>query len=117
MIQFLIHYGLHFLAPGLIAWIFFRPNWKKAWIIMLATLLVDLDHLLATPLFDPARCSIGHHPLHSGPAIGLYLLLLAASLIPPLRRAVPARLIPLSQMILLGLLFHMLTDYQDCLWM
>jgi len=39
---------------------------------MVATILVDLDHLLATPIFDPERCSIGFHPLHSIVAIILY---------------------------------------------
>ena len=31
---------------------------------MIATMLVDIDHLLATPIYDPLRCSIGYHPLH-----------------------------------------------------
>ena len=69
---------------------------------MLATMLVDLDHLLAEPLFDPTRCSIGYHPLHSYYAIGVYGIM---SFIPQLR------------IVAIGLLFHMLTDYQDCLWM
>lgn len=29
-----------------------------------ASHLIDLDHLLATPIYDPARCSITAHPLH-----------------------------------------------------
>ena len=39
-----------------------RTEWKKAYIIMLLTMLVDLDHLLANPIFDPNRCSINFHP-------------------------------------------------------
>ena len=35
---------------------------------------VDLDHLLADPIFDPHRMSIGFHPLHSYPAIAVYVL-------------------------------------------
>ncbi len=93
---------MHFLVPGLFAWIFYRDSWKKAWLILLATMLVDLDHLLATPLFDPNRCSIGFHPLHSEIAIGLYVVLLFFR---------PTRLIAI------GLLWHMVTDYQDCLWL
>ncbi len=72
--------------------------------LMVATMLVDLDHSLANPMFDPSRCSIGFHPLHSYPAIGIYALLLL----------VPNRYV---KIIALGLLFHMLTDWQDCLWM
>ncbi len=103
ILQPLIHYSLHLLAPGLIAWIFFRAQWKRAWLIMLLTMLVDLDHLLAWPdVFVADRCGIGFHPLHSYPAIAVYA---ACCFIRPLR--IPA----------VGLLFHMFTDYQDCLWM
>lgn len=102
MLQTIVHYSLHFLAPGLIAYVFFRDNWKKAWLLMLATMLVDLDHLLAVPVFDPDRCSIGFHPLHSYPAIGFYVLLLV---------------FPRTRIVAVGLLFHMFTDYQDCWWM
>ena len=35
-------------------------------------MLVDLDHLLATPIFKENRCSINFHPLHSYVAIGFY---------------------------------------------
>ncbi len=101
ILQTTIHYSLHFIAPGLLAYLFFRSQWKRAWLIMAATILVDLDHLLATPLFDPTRCSIGFHPLHTMPAIGLYIILLG---------------FPQTRIVGLGLLFHMLTDYQDCCW-
>ncbi|MEM8891628.1 MAG: DUF6122 family protein [Bacteroidota bacterium] len=102
ILQTICHYGQHFLVPGLIAWVFFRDQWKKAWLIMLATMLVDLDHLLADPIFSPDRCSIGFHPLHSEWAIGFYFILL---------------FFPKSRIVAIGLLYHMLTDYQDCLWM
>lgn len=102
MLQTLIHYGLHLLFPGLIAWLFFRKNWKKAWLIMVATMLVDLDHLLAEPVFDPNRCSIGFHPLHSYYAIGIYFIL---------------AFFPFFRILAIGLLWHMVTDFQDCLWM
>jgi len=39
-------------------------------------MLVDLDHLLATPVPDPTRCSIGFHPLHDFIPIGFYGLML-----------------------------------------
>ena len=44
--------------------------------IMIATMLVDLDHLLANPIFDPNRCSIGFHFLHSEIAIIGYVFML-----------------------------------------
>ena len=100
MIRFLIHYSLHILAPGILARFFFQDKWIKAWIVMLATMLIDLDHLLATPIFDPCRCSIGFHPLHSVIAIGLYVALLV---------------IPRTRILAVGLLFHIFTDSIDCL--
>ncbi len=67
---------------------------------MLVTMLVDLDHLLASPVYDPARCSIAFHPLHQWPAILIYSLLVLAR---PLR------------LVAIGLLTHMLLDGIDCL--
>ena len=72
--QQLIHYSLHFVAIGGIAYLYDRQNWLKYWLILAATMLVDLDHLLATPIFNPDRCGIGFHPLHSEIAITAYVL-------------------------------------------
>ena len=105
ILQPVVHYGLHFLAPGLIAWLFFRDRWKQAWLIMVATMLVDLDHLFAWPeVFVPNRCGIGFHPLHSYWAIGVYAV---GCFVPH----------PIVRTAAVGLLFHMATDFQDCLWM
>ena len=71
---------------------------------MLLTMAVDLDHIFATPLFDPDRCSMGFHPLHTWPAMLFYMLMLL----------IPNRLL---RIIGLGLLFHMFTDFIDCLWL
>ena len=101
ILQTITHYGLHFIFPGLLAWLFFRNEWKKAWFIMILTMLVDLDHLLATPIFDATRCSIGFHILHSYWAIAIYGLML---------------FIPKVRIIAVGLLFHMIVDWQDCIW-
>ena len=71
LLRAIIHYGLHFLSPLLFAQFFKREHRIKAFWIMLATMVVDIDHLLATPMFNPYRCSVGFHPLHS--YFGLYL--------------------------------------------
>jgi hypothetical protein len=76
--------------------------WLRAWVWMVLANLVDLDHLLATPVYDPTRCSIGFHPLHGTLAIALYAL----ALLPR-----PSR--PLAA----GLLLHMVWDQIDCWWM
>lgn len=102
MLQTLTHYFLHFLFPAVIAWVFFRKNWKFAWLLMVATMLIDLDHLLATPFFDPERCSIGFHPLHTYMAMIGYLLLL---------------FFKKTRIIGVGLVLHIITDGIDCLWM
>ncbi|MGY8934017.1 MAG: DUF6122 family protein [Flavobacteriales bacterium] len=102
MLQFIIHYTLHFLVPGLIAWVFFRKHWKKAWLIMIATMVVDVDHLLASPIYMPNRCSINFHVLHSYYAIAIYLILFYFKKF---------------RIVSVGLLFHMLTDFIDCLLM
>lgn len=102
ILRFTIHYGLHFLAPGILAYLFFRKNWKLAWLLMLATLVIDLDHLLATPIFDANRCSINFHPLHSYYATVLYTFLFV---------------IKKTRIIGLGLLLHLFTDAIDCLWL
>lgn len=100
-LQFITHYGLHFLAPGLIAYLFFKPKWRRVWVILLLTMIVDIDHLFANPIFDPERCSIGFHFLHSYIAIGAYVVLL---------------FFKKTRIIAIGLLLHMITDFQDCLW-
>lgn len=102
MLQAIIHYGLHFLFPGVIAFFVFKKHWKRAWLLMILTMLVDADHLLATPIFDATRCSIGFHPLHSYWAMVVYVGLL---------------FVPILRVLAVGLLFHMVTDYLDCLWM
>jgi hypothetical protein len=96
------HLVLHAAVPLLVAVVFFRPQWRRAWTIMLATMLVDLDHLLADPIFDPGRCSIGFHPLHTWPAIVVYALLTIPR---------PTRLVGV------GLVIHMALDALDCVLM
>ena len=98
--QFFIHYFLHLGFPLILALVFFRSEWKKVYFILLATMLVDLDHLLADPIFDPNRCSINFHPLHTYYAMIVYVALLFFKK--------PYNIIGL------GLVLHMLTDALDC---
>ena len=100
MFKFIIHYSLHFIIPLFIARIFFKDKWKTVYLIFICSMLVDLDHLLATPIFKENRCSINYHPLHSYIAIGLYSI---------------GVFFKKTRVLCLALLFHMLTDYIDCL--
>lgn len=95
-----VHYLLHFVFPFFIAKIFFRENWRTAYFLMLATMLVDLDHVFAKPIFDPHRSSVGFHPLHSYPMIVVYFL-------------GTVFLKSKYRIVAVGLLFHMFTDFQD----
>ena len=99
MFKFVIHYSLHFLVPLIFSLLFFRKNWRTVYLIFLASMLVDLDHLLANPIFAENRCSINFHPLHSYFAIGIYSLGL---------------FFKKTRILAIALLFHMLTDYIDC---
>ena len=96
-----VHIAYHLLIPGLIAFLFFKKHWRQAWLIMVLTMAVDLDHLMANPIYDPNRCSINFHPLHSYLAILLYGLMVA---------------FPKTRLIGLGLLLHMAIDLVDCFW-
>lgn len=101
MLQPLVHYGIHFILPLVVAYSFFRSNWKIAYLIMVATMLIDLDHLLAVPLFDPGRCSINFHPLHTYYAIVVYVGFL---------------FFKKTRILGIGLVIHMIADATDC-WM
>ncbi len=101
MLQTIVHYFLHFIFPLLVAWLFFKDKIWKAYKIFILTMMVDLDHLLANPVFDSCRCSINFHPLHSYWAIGLYIILLF-----------PKQ----TRLVAIGLLMHMVADAIDC-WM
>lgn len=101
MTQIFIHYSLHFFFPLLVAFVYFRKDWKKVYLIMLLTMMVDLDHLLASPIYQANRCSINFHPLHTYYAIAVYIIMIF------FRK-------PLN-IIGIGLLLHMLTDWIDCL--
>ena len=105
----MLHLFLHSAVPALLVGLltlnprareqWLGGQWQFAYFILMATMLVDIDHLLANPIYDPNRCSIGFHPLHQLWFIGLYLLLC---------------FIPKTRLIGLGLTIHMVLDSIDC---
>ena len=66
---------------------------------MIATMAVDIDHLLADPIYDPDRCSIGFHPLHQTEFIIIYTAMC---------------FLPKTRLIGIGLIIHMALDAIDC---
>ncbi|NER10827.1 hypothetical protein SAMN06265375_102191 [Muriicola jejuensis] len=101
MLRLFLHYGIHFLLPFAVAFLFYRARPWRAVLILLSAILIDLDHLWADPIFDPNRCSINFHPLHTYWAMGVYTLFLFFK---------PLRIWGI------GLLLHMLADWTDCLF-
>ena len=95
----MLHLSLHLIVPLVVVGLFFKKEWKIAYFIMLSTMLVDLDHLLANPIYDPNRCSIGFHPLHQPWFIAFYFIL---------------SFYPKTRFIGIGLVIHMVLDAIDC---
>lgn len=95
----MLHIVLHFVVPAILVGLFFRKSWKTAYLIMVATMLVDIDHLVANPIYDSGRCSIGFHPLHKLWFVVFYIALC---------------FIPKTRLIGFGLSIHMLLDAIDC---
>ncbi|PIB38812.1 DUF6122 family protein [Maribacter sp. 4G9] len=101
MLRFTLHYGIHFIVPLLVAFLFFKEQRLKVGLILLAGILLDLDHLLATPVFDADRCSINFHPLHTYWAMGIYFLMLFWKT---------------TRIWGIAFLIHMVADITDCLF-
>lgn len=95
-----MHIALHVLVPLAVAGIFYLRKWLKTFSLLMAGLVIDVDHLLADPIYDPDRCSIGFHPLHTAVPIALYGLLLIH---------------PKTRLVGIGLYIHILLDLGDCL--
>lgn len=102
MLRFVLHYGIHFLVPIAIGFLFFKQNRLQVILILLSGLLIDIDHLIAEPIFDSSRCSIGFHPLHSYVAILVYFIML---------------LFKKTGIFGVALLIHILADTVDCLFL
>jgi len=66
---------------------------------MVATMLIDVDHVFASPIYDPGRCSIGFHPLHRVWFIAIYIIL---------------SIVPKTRIIGIGLVTHIALDSIDC---
>ncbi len=94
----MLHLILHVVIPGITARLAYQKIWLNAWLIMMLTMIVDLDHLLASPVYDTDRCGINFHPFHTYPAIGAYFLLL---------------FVPKLRIIGVGLVNHMGLDFID----
>ncbi len=105
MPNILIHLASNFIIVG-ITYLFSKYitkkefNWKKASTLLILSNLIDIDHLLATPIFDPARCSINFHPLHSWYMFPVYFAGL---------------FFKKYTFLFIGILMHLVLDYIECI--
>ncbi|HBF09856.1 MAG TPA: hypothetical protein DHW71_07115 [Gammaproteobacteria bacterium] len=97
------HIALHFIVPLFFVLLFYKKELfkkqLKVYCILMATMIVDIDHLLADPIYDPNRCSIGFHPLHALWLMPVYICM---------------AFYPKTRLIGIGLIFHMMLDSMDC---
>ena len=98
----IIHIFLHFAVPGLLVAVCYRKRWWQSYLLLMLGMIIDVDHLLANPIYDPMRCSMGFHPLHTWPFVIAYIGLSLA---------------PRTRLVGIGLVIHMLLDTGDCLLM
>ncbi|GAA4424010.1 hypothetical protein GCM10023188_03320 [Pontibacter saemangeumensis] len=91
---------VHVAVPVGVAALFFRKDFRHASLLMLAGILIDIDHLAASPIVDPSRCSVGYHLLHSFWLIPVYVTL---------------ALYPRTRLIGLGLVIHIVLDTAECI--
>ncbi len=99
MLRFGLHYGIHFIVPIIVGLLFFKKNKGFVILVLLAGIVIDIDHLFANPIFDPNRCSVGFHPLHSYIAIAVYIGLL---------------FFKKTRIFGIALLIHIVADVTDC---
>ena len=100
--RFLIHMIMHFAVPAALARAVGKDGWRTRCWQALSAMVIDIDHLLADPILDPNRCSVGFHPLHTEWAATLYAVL---------------TLVPATRWFGIGLIIHLLLDSLDCAWM
>jgi hypothetical protein len=97
-----LHLVLHVAVPAVVAWQWGGRRKAAVFVLLMLSMLIDLDHLLANPIYAPGRCSVGFHPLHQWPAILVYAGLTFA-------RA--------TRWFGMGALIHIALDFLDCFMM
>ena len=131
----MLHIALHFILPLTVAVVFWRKLWRDTWFWMLTGMVIDVDHLLADPIYDASRCSIGFHPLHSPVAMVIFTLALLLTIYWPTtatNREITKRHWPTqrqwlkstswpswrhrAQLFLIGVGIHLILDALDCVF-
>ena len=99
----LFHTVVH-LLPLIVLFFIFKKyskfDYKIIIVFLLFSFIIDLDHLLAIPIYDPLRCSIGFHPLHKPFAMIVYFIGLFYNK---------------TRIISSGIIAHLIVDGIDCM--
>jgi hypothetical protein len=120
-----IHILLHILVPLIAAYLYglFTSkslqilSFKIVFLLLIATMAVDVDHLLAKPIYSPGRCSIWFHPLHTFWPMVIYGLMMVAPICLKLAKGRVSKAGLIVGILGAGLTIHMALDWSDCLWM
>ena len=102
-----MNWGIHLLSNFMLAAVltFYvsrtqsKSTLLKIFLVLALSNLIDMDHLLASPIYDPTRCSINFHPLHSWYFFPAYLLGL---------------FFPKTRIFCMGIALHLGVDAIDC---
>lgn len=134
----ILHLLLHGLVPAVItmgllrvrqlqgfqlqllpAWLVKHPSgvYVSIFTCLMLTMAVDIDHLVAVPIYAPNRCSIFFHPLHQGWAISGYVMIFSWLCLQAWRGKTLSYGQKLAGLLALGLIIHMVLDALDCVWM
>ena len=123
IVRHVIHGLLHTLAPMGLALLVakrirFTSSSRGAFFCVAAimsSMLIDLDHLLATPVYSPGRCSVGFHLLHSYYVMPVYVAM--AMLVLRTDKLQGRRFKIFVALFGVGACLHLVTDFVDCLMM
>jgi hypothetical protein len=119
------HMLLHALVPLIAAYLYVllasrslpMLSLKMVFLLLMATMAVDADHLIANPIYSPGRCSIWFHPLHTFWPMVIYGLMMASPIGFQLLKGSISKVQLITGILGAGLVIHMILDWSDCLWM
>jgi hypothetical protein len=124
VIHLLLHVLVPFLAAIIVSQYFMSTKSRRLFVflILMLTMLVDIDHLIADPIYAPGRCSIWFHPLHTfWPMLAYVCMMFWPLWLKIITVKNQAETIATKHRVIgllgLGLVIHMILDWFDCLWM
>lgn len=101
MVSIIIHLASNFVLAKIISIFDKDIDFSKLFLTIASSNLIDIDHLLANPIFDATRCSINFHPLHKWYVVPLSIIGLFLKN-------------KYARYFFLGVLLHLALDLADC---